>query len=192
MTRHRRSRLAWFAGLAFALVLYVASLLQVRKPEGSLLVALLGPVATFAAELEWVRFDLALRAGDVELAYARAETALWIDPGSTAGWNTYAAHLAFDRASPEREPEVARRRAWFDAALAVLARGEAAAREPAELALFAGLLRLDAWEHDPARFGATPRAEVERLAADDFERAAKLGHPLAAELARTVRERAGR
>ncbi|MCK6446625.1 MAG: hypothetical protein L6Q99_09560 [Planctomycetes bacterium] len=192
MTRHLRSRVVWFAGLGLALALYVASVMQTRKPEGSLLVALLGPVATFAAELEWVRFDLALRAGDVELAYARAETALWIDPGATMGWNTYAAHLAFDRAAPEREPDAARRGAWFDAALAVLARGEASARQPAELALFAGLLRLDAWDHDPARFGATPRVEVERLAADDFERAARLGHPLAAELAHTVRERAAR
>lgn len=190
MKRSTRARVLRLAGLGLALALFVASLVPTHKPRGSMLVALLGPVATFAAELEWVRFDLALRAGDVELAYARAETALWIDPGSTAGWSTYAAHLAFDRAALEREPDVARRRAWFDAALAALARGETTAREPGELALFAGLLRLDAWEHDPALFGDVARSAVQRQAADDFERAARLGQPLAAELARSVRERA--
>lgn len=180
------------AGVALALVLLVGTALPPPATQGSLLLRLLGPGAVLAARIEWVRFDLALRAGDLELAYARADTALWIDPGSTEGWKLYAAHLAFDRAAEEREPDPTRRRAWFEAALALLARGEASARAPAELALFAGLLRLHQRENDPAVFGDADAVATNRSAADDFERAARLGHPLGAELAEKVRARLAR
>lgn len=192
MTPRHRFWLVQAAGLALALGLLLATARPRQDAEGSLLLRLLGPGAVFAAKVEWVRFDLALRAGELELAYARADTALWIDPGSTEGWNAYAAHLCFDRASEQREPDPTVRRAWFDAALATLARGETVARAPAELAVFAGLIREDKAEFDPAIAGPGGARALRLAAAEDYERAARLGKQAGTELAARARERAGR
>ncbi|MCE9596055.1 MAG: hypothetical protein K8S98_17840 [Planctomycetes bacterium] len=188
MSRRARFLAIQFAGLGVALALLIGTARPPPKDDSSLLVRVLGPAARFAASIEWVRFDLALRSGDLELAYARADTALWIDPGATEGWNAYAAHLAFDRASAEREPDPVRRRAWFDAALATLARGEAVAREPGDLALFAGLLRMDKAKDDPALAGSDGVRSLYLAAADDFDRAARLGKTFAVEGAAKARE----
>jgi hypothetical protein len=187
------------AGLGLAGAILFATARPRPAHEEPLLLRLFGPAAELAAKAQWVRFDLALRAGELELAYERAETALWIDPGSTEGWTLYAAHLCFDRAAPEREPDVAVRRAWFEAALATLARGEAVARSPSELALYAGLMREDRADTDSAvtaTFGAADGTggsdALLRAAAEDYDRAARLGHPRAAELAEHVRSRTAR
>jgi hypothetical protein len=189
MNRRVRFWTIQLGGFGLALAILIGTARPATKSDDSLLVRVLGPAARFAATIEWVRFDLALRSGDLEQAYARADTAIWIDPGATEGWTVYAAHLAFDRASEQREPDPAVRRAWFDAALATLARGETVAREPAELALFAGLLRIDKADNDPALAGPDGARELYLEAAEDFDRSARLGKAIAGGLAVKVRER---
>ena len=100
--------------------------------RGSIASRLLGPVRTVASNVQWVRFDLARRQGEYELAYARAETALRLDPASSAGWLLLSHHLAFDRGGPgagTRED----RATWFRAGLEILERGKPFVRLPEEL-----------------------------------------------------------
>lgn len=161
---------------------------QRGAPGGSVAERLLGPVAELAADLQWVRTHDALRRGEVALAFARAESALALAPGATGGWLFLARYLAFDRASEEREADPERRRAAVAAALELARRGEACAREPAELALWQGLVRVKEAEEGDLPWPGGARA----LLADaltDFERAAALGHADGAELAAGTRRR---
>jgi hypothetical protein len=104
---------------------------------------LLGPAAGLSASLTWVRFDLLVREGRYDAAYAAAERALELDPRAPQGWVHFAAHLARFRASPEIEPDPTRRRQWIGAALDLLARGEPVCADPGELARAeAGILLL--------------------------------------------------
>jgi hypothetical protein len=154
----------------------------------SLAERLLGPLAGFAADIQWVRTHDAMRRGDFALALARAESALALAPGATGGWLFLARHLAFDRASEEREADPGRRRAFVAAALDLARRGESSAREPAELALWQGLVRVkEAAEGDLVWPGGT-RALLGDAAAE-LERAATLGHPDGAALAVGARRR---
>ncbi|WP_145202437.1 hypothetical protein [Planctomycetes bacterium Poly30] len=101
----------------------------------------LGPLASVAASVEWVRFRVALRSGDTARAYAIADSALELDPLGTSGWLDYAQHLIFERGSfLENESPEARRR-WIQSGLDLLARGETVCRVPGELAFQAGLIR---------------------------------------------------
>ena len=68
-------------------------------------------MTSLAASGLWVRYDLELRAGRPELAYAFAHLALELDPGAAEGWTALAAHLAYDRASREEELDPGRRMA---------------------------------------------------------------------------------
>jgi len=180
--------LAWIVALA-AILAPLAGRREPGPPRG-LAERLLGPIAGQAARIQWVRVDLALRAGDEPLACERAETALALAPGDTQGWIRFAHHFLIERASAEREPEPSERRRWFEIGLAVLARGERVAREPAEIAIYEGALMcaLAALDEHERPFPGDERQALERgLAA--FERAARAGSALGLELAHRTSER---
>jgi hypothetical protein len=90
----------------------------------------------------------------------------------------------FDRASLEREPDPRARRLWIQAGLALLERGERESSDPGALAFERGLVLVHLASLDPDRrpWPATA-AEAWRRATEAFDRAARLGHPLAAEAA---------
>ncbi len=159
-----------------------------RARQGSLLERLLGPVASLAASAQWVRVDLALRRGETARAYARAETALRLDPGDPEGWIFLAHHFLYERASLQREPDAGARARWIRAGLDTLERGEPVSRDPGALLFERGVAF--------AFLGSLPEtdrawpptsAEAWRLAADAFERAAAKGYPHAGEAAGRAR-----
>ncbi|MEW6073172.1 MAG: hypothetical protein AB1726_11360 [Planctomycetota bacterium] len=145
---------------------------------------LLAPAAELAAAIQWVRYQNARLAGRAELAIARAEGALALDPRNPAGWEILSAYLAFDLASAEREADPAARRRWFEAGLEVARRGAELASDPRRLALWRGGLFAAKALTDPALPwpGGTPA--LWREAAEAFGAAGE------AEAARAARERA--
>ena len=149
---------------------------------------LLGPYAGLAADVQWVRVHDAIRRGRGELVLARADVALALAPSATGGWLFLARHLAFDRASVEREPDPARRLAWVEAALDLARRGEEVAAEPAELAAWQGLVRVKEADEGDLQWPGGARALLE-AAVLDFERAADLGHRDGEALAAGARRR---
>ncbi len=173
----------WLGALALALVAWLA---PAPPPAGGPRLLVLGPFASLAAQLQWLRFHAASRRGEEARALELAESALALDPRASEGWETLAAHLVFDLASREREPELARRRAWFEAGLALLARGVERAAQPAELELFGGLVLFAKAAGDPELDPGGARA-LRAAAAAALERAAALGDPRAAALAAQVR-----
>jgi len=144
-----------------------------------------------AAEVQWLRFHAAVTAGEEARALALAEEALALDPRASAGWQSLAAHLVFDQASPALEPDPARRRTWFAAGLAVLSRGAAQAARPQELEFFRGLVLVTKAEDDPELDPGGARA-LRAAAVRAFERAAELGDARAAELLPQARAAAAR
>lgn len=187
-----RARLAGWAAVAALAAISLAA--RWRAPAGgeagSLPVRLLGPIASAAASVQWVRVHAALREGRTDLALARGATALELDPGATSGWLMLAAHMAFERASPEREPSAQRRLTWVRAALELAARGEARARDPARIALWQGLLLSKlAREDEPLDWPGGARG-MWLAAAEHFERASALGSPHGTLLATNARRAA--
>lgn len=181
----------------WALVVLLASIsiaLRWNAPKSpsssSLPLRLLGPIASAAASVQWVRVHSALREGRTDLALARGHTALELDPGATSGWLALAGHMAFERASPEREPSAERRLAWVRAALDLAARGEQRARDPARVALWQGLvLSKLAREDEPLDWPGGARGLWTEAAAH-FERARTLGSPHGELLAANARRAA--
>jgi len=174
--------LGWsVAGALLALGLWHAPP-STTAPAGSTAQRLLGPIAPAARDIQWIRFQGALLNGDAERALELAESALALQPQSTDGWMLLAGHLAFDRASAEREPDLPRRRAWFQAGVEVARRGIEHADEPARLHFWRGLLYLSKAEVDPA---LDPNgADALRLRAiEAFEDATAAGHPDGPEFA---------
>lgn len=143
--------------------------------SSSLALRLFGPISDLAARWQWVRVRQALDDRSTNLAYARAEIALELDPTATAAWSYLAAHMANDRASPFRQRNAAARGRWIRAALDVLARGEAVALQPEELAMHAGsiLIRVSEYEGQIPWPGGPRQALLE--AGEHFERATRLG-----------------
>ncbi len=109
-----------------------------RGRGGSLASRLLGPVRGVASSVQWIRFDNARRDGDYDLAYSRAETALRLNPNSTAGWMLLARHLSFDRGAPGEGTNLQERAIWLNAGLEILERGKALVSRPEELAVAQG------------------------------------------------------
>jgi len=184
----RRARLiaGWtgVAGLA-----WLAGWLHPGHEPSATPLFLLGPVAPFAAQVQWLRFHAASLRGETPRALELAESALALDPRSSAGWERLAAHLLFDLASREREPALERRRAFFQAGLAVLARGAERAAEPGALEFYRALALIGKAEADPELSqGGAGELYAEALAA--LERAAARGDARAAELQPQVRKRA--
>lgn len=181
----RVPRRAWATRLALGalgvVLLALAALLAPRAPRAGALARMFGPLADLTASWQWTRADLAFRRGAVELGIARAERALEIDPGATGIWEGLAWHEALTLGSVERQDDPDVRALWLEAGLAALARGEARARDPAELAFCAGVIALVKLEHDPV-LAARQGERLRGLARESFERAARLGHPAAAVL----------
>lgn len=128
--------LLWFC---FSLVLlFVAANVgdqAARRSGGSIAARLLGPVRGVASSVQWVRFDIARIDGDFDLAYARGESALNLNPHSEAGWMLLARHLTFDRGAPDAGLGNADRLVWVKAGLEVLERGKPFVAHPHELEL---------------------------------------------------------
>lgn len=191
----RRGRGSWLGWLVVAALLVLSfglqrSLAARERPRG-LAERLLGPIATLAASIEWVRADAALRAGDYPLAYSRAETALELEPSRADAWIFLAHHLIFERASLAREMDREERRTWVRAGLDVLERGLRASDDPGEIlvyrgAVFVALASLP--DGDRPWAGSASQAWLD--AADSFERAAAAGHENAAQFAAAARAHA--
>ncbi len=147
-----------------------------QRTSSSLAGRLLGPVAALAASVQWVRADVAFRRGRVELFLARAETALALAPESADGWSYLAMNQAFTLASPEREPDPARRLAWVRAGLTTAAEGERVASAPGELAILAGTIMVKTASLDPDLPWPGGLAAIWEAAAGHFERAGRLGY----------------
>lgn len=184
-------RRAWLVALA-ALCLWPWA--ERPLPAGSLVERLLGPFASLAASVEWVRFDSAWSEGRAERAYAHAERALALDPRSPQGWLYLAAHLVYERGSALHALGPGERARWIRAGIELLARGEARTNEPAQLAFAAGL----AWdwvarnvEAGELEWPDGARRATERALAC-LERADRLGHPAAERVARALREELAR
>jgi len=148
---------------------------------------LLDSFASFAATIQWARADAAFDAGRIDLGLARAESALELNPGATTGWSWLASVLVHRFGSPEFETSAATRRAWVEAGLELLSRGEELAREPAELAFHAGLVMAYV-ASIPGEVLDWPggTASAWRTAAEHFERAKELGHPRAEDAAQAA------
>jgi hypothetical protein len=183
----RRARIALACALLAAWLALAFPGAAGAPRAGSLARRVLGPVASLAASAQWVRVETALRAGELERALARAETALALDPGSPAGWAYLGAELAFTRASVTSEPDPLARRRWIEAGLATLERGERAVRAPDELAYVRALVLVhvhyleDADEVWPGGADAA-LAEAARV----LDRLAARGHAQARELAPAI------
>ncbi len=157
------------------------------RAKGTYFRRLFEPLSTLAAGVQWVRVQSAIGAGEHELALARAETALALDPSSAAGWRSVAYHLGLHLGSHEREADPERRLALLRAALAVLERGDATAGDRAALAFARGVLFYVHAEQDAELPWPGGTRELWREAADAFDRAVELGHGEAADLARDAR-----
>ncbi len=181
-----RTRIAYVAAWAAVIALFVWSSRALAErqsgPRGSLAERLLGPIARFAADIQWVRSDSALRHGQAALAYARAESALRLAPSDSGGWIFLAHHFLYERASLLREPDPSVRRQWIRAGLDLLARGEERVRDPAEIAFCRGVACAYFGSLDDAdRIWPASRRAAWELAAEAFERSSELGHALGAE-----------
>jgi len=143
------------------------------RPAASATLRLFGPISRLAAGWQWVRMRMALQDGQPDLAYARAEVALELDPSATEGWAYLAANMAFDRASPYRQPRPELRTRWTEAALEVLERGEASATRPAELAVQGGLILVLVGESEGAIPWPGGAAAAWQEADGAFERATR-------------------
>lgn len=118
--------------------------------RGSISSRLLGPVSSLASSIEWVRFDLARRSGELDLAYSRAENALRLDPTSSSGWMLLAHHLTFDRGAPGTGFDAEERLVWVRAGLEILERGKAFVRRPDELDFTQGTFLAAQASYEPA------------------------------------------
>jgi hypothetical protein len=188
-----RRRVLRFTGwLAAAGLLALSAVLDPSVPaqrSSSVALRLLGPVAELAARVQWVRARASMVAGRTDLALARGEVAIELDPGDTSGWTDLAWHLALERGSLQRERDPVRRLAWIRAGLDLARRGEERAREPGELALWQGLVLVQLAREDEPPDWPGGVAGLWADAAEHFERAARLGQRDGAELARGARAR---
>lgn len=182
MSRGRRAGLGALGVLAL-LMLATAAAPPPAPGHGALV---LGPVRALASQWSWIRFQRARLAGQGVRALEFAERALDLDPHPPEGWEALADHLALDLASRAREPDLARRRALFEAARTVLHRGQARCDDPAALEHAEGLLCLLKSEQDP-ELDPEGAAGLRRAALAALDRAAATGHAGARELAALMR-----
>lgn len=142
MTRARIPHLIGWSIVAILLFPWRAPELprQIGQTRPTFVTRLIGPSASLAASVYWIRFDLALRDGEHDRAYVLAERALSLDAVAPEGWHTLARHLIFDRGSLESEPDPQRRRRWIEAGLAVFERGELETSDPGQLAYLRGTI----------------------------------------------------
>lgn len=182
-------------GLACAAALWITSTRLVpRAPRtGSIAERALGPLAPFAAAVQWTRADLALRRGEWTRAYALSESALELDSRTASGWIYLAHHFVFERASLSLEPDRHARERWIRAGLDLLERGAARAEDAGEVWLYRGaVMAFQASLSDEDRAWPASAREAWLGAAENFQRAAEHGHPDAADAEARARELADR
>ena len=187
------NRILWLGGVAAATGLLAASFATSSHggDDRPALRRVLGPIASLAADVQWIRVDVALRRADYARGYERAETALALDPEDPAGWIFLAHHLLYERASPAREPDRDARARWIRAGIETLERGERASGDPGEVFFEHGVaLAFQASLADEDRAWPESAAEAWELAARAFEGAAAHGTPNASKAAALARERA--
>jgi hypothetical protein len=189
------NRTLWLGGVVAAAGLLVASLAGTRGDSSGadrpVLRRILGPVASLAAGVQWVRVDVAIRREDYARAYERAETALALEPEDSAGWIYLAHHLIYERASLSREPDREARARWIRAGIETLERGERASRDAGEVYFEHGVaLAFLGSLADEDRAWPKSAAEAWELAARAFEDAAARGVASATKAAALARERA--
>lgn len=172
--------------LGVLVLLALAAALAPRSVAAGHAAPVLGPLRELAAQWSWIRFQRARLAGQGVRALEFAERALDLDPHRAEGWEALADHLALDLASREREPDLERRRALFEAARTVLRRGRARSADPAALEHAEGLLCLLKAEQDP-ELDPEGAASLRRAALAALDRAAAGGHSGARELAALIR-----
>lgn len=187
----RAGLVALGGGALFAIGFVTPPAIVPRPPAEGAVERLLGPIAGLAANVQWVRADLAFRAGRIEAFHSRARLALELAPTSTDGWRFLAWQQAYALGSPEREPDGARRLAWVRAGLATAAAGERRAERPAELALLSGMILVKCATLDPELPWPGGVEALWLAAAEHFGRARAGGSGdaarLAAELERSAR-----
>lgn len=147
------------------------------------------PLASVASSVEWVRFAVALKAGDEPRAYSIARGAIAMDPAAPEGWKLLAAHFAFERSSKDETSGPQERRAMLLAGLGILAEGEPIVARPQELSYNIGLVAhyfgtLD----EPDLPWPDCRRELLGIARDAFIRAMAQGHGAAVEALEIVGE----
>lgn len=178
---------AHLGGWALVLVLALVPVgLEQRAARAPHALRAPSPLRELAADWSWIRFQHARLAHDDAHALRHARTAVALAPERTAGWQRLCAHLGYELAAAQREPELGLRRAWLEAAVACALEGEARASEPRALRLDLALLCWSKALHDPGL--GDPRGDVEAGARALLERAAEsfalAGEP---ELARHAR-----
>jgi hypothetical protein len=182
--------LAWTFVVVCTLAPFVVPRRAPRGTPNSLVARLLGPFAELLASAQLVRVDLAIRAGRVDLALARAEAAFELAPGATENWIFVSSYLLTERASPAREANAEQRRIWVRAALVIAERGERCAFDPGELALWQGLVLIRTADVDPQLPWSDGVRGMWNDAALCFERAAGYGTRAAVGLAEQARAQA--
>jgi len=185
---------SWGGWIGVAALLYPWGAMPREGPTPSIAERLVGPIASLAASVQWVRFDMALDTGRPERAYALAESALGLAPRAAPGWLTLGRHLITVRGSAQDEPDPERRARWMRAGLDTFERGEGVAIDAGELAFARGLYLAGLIAGIPAEElswpgGAEAALDEAELA---FERAWELGHPRAAMALEVLRARRSR
>ncbi|MEM1448395.1 MAG: hypothetical protein AAF957_26955 [Planctomycetota bacterium] len=187
-------RIAWsIAALVLVALVALDRPAALARGRGSMGPAqrLLGPIASVAASVEWIRFRVVLDGGDPARAYGHARRALDLDARTPAGWVTLADHFVFGRASPLEAEDAAERRKWIRAGLDVLERGERRTAAPEDLAFYAAVVKatfLAGIPDEALGWPGGPRALLED-ARRDAERALELGGPDAAAVLEFIAER---
>jgi hypothetical protein len=177
MKRSRAVFLALSALAALALLLNTPSSTRGTAPEASPALRLAAPLVPLAANVQWVRVDAAMREGRPDKVLARADALLALDAHSGDAQSFLSSYFGLQLASPEREPDAARRVAWLRVALDYAAHGERHAERPWEFALWQGELLARAALVDPATAWPGGVRALWSEAAAHFERGAA-GHPI--------------
>jgi len=174
------------AGIAIGAVLLAVSGTWLASPAKSR--SWLGPLAPVAAQVQWVRADGAVHAGLSGEALRLMESAIELDPSSTAGWIALGDHLGLYLASAESGASMEIRASWLQTALDLTLRGQDWVQHPEFLALYRGLLLVSHGDLEESldwggHTGVEARIALFQEACIAFEEAGALGHPDGEEIA---------
>lgn len=146
----------------------------------------LGPLAPIAAQIQWVRGHAARLAGDEGRAFALMQSALLLEPRSTAAWIALSNQLGLQFASAESGRSPDERAEWLQAACQLLEEGQQLVPHPDALALHRGLLLMSHAETDADISWPGSTAGLWAAAANAFDEAATLAHEEEARTAATA------
>jgi len=131
---------------AAAACLAAAGYLSADDAPGDIQV--LGPLAPIAAQIQWVRAHAARLAGDEGRAFALMQSALQLQPRSSAAWIALSNQLGLQFASAESGRSPGERAEWLQAACQLLEEGQSLVPHSDALALHRGLLLMSHAETD--------------------------------------------